>query len=568
MRVVVSLLALVVAQRAGAQHEAHRAAQQGTGTTLGTVVFPNSGSAAAQPAFLRGMALLHSFTYDEAAESFEEAEKIDPSFALPYWFEAFTNSHLLWGEDDPAAARRVLAKLGSTAAARLAKARTDRERNYGAAIEAFYAETTLAVRERAFADSMRHLAARYPRDLEAAAFASLALQMASARGAEREEAITLAERVFRESPNHPGGAHYLIHATDAPTLATRGLAAARAYAKIAADAEHALHMPSHIFVQLGLWDDAVASNERAWIASRAWVKRRGLSGAEEDFHDLQWLQYAYLQQGRYAAAKALIDTARHVLAGVDVGDASHVDARYAIGTLSFQYAAETGDWSVMPAVGADTVAPAKPVSRRAQVFALIDEYQRAMTAAMRGDSRAAADSAPAGAGSLLSRLWARELPAVSALKRGDRTRAIALLREGAAIEDSLAFYGPPPSLMAHELLGSALLDAGEPSEAVAAYESSLKLTPNRSAALLGLARARAAMADSTGATAIYKKLLTNWHAADEGVPGRAEAQRWVLGMSPLLREVMLRLDIGDGARRGSSWGSEVFCRAVVMRGHQ
>src|SRR5437867_326035 len=439
MRVVVSLLALVVAQRAGAQHEAHRAAQQGTGTTLGTVVFPNSGSAAAQPAFLRGMALLHSFTYDEAAESFEEAEKIDPSFALPYWFEAFTNSHLLWGEDDPAAARRVLAKLGSTAAARLAKARTDRERNYGAAIEAFYAETTLAVRERAFADSMRHLAARHPRDLEAAAFASLALQMASARGAEREEAITLAERVFRGSPNHPGGAHYLIHATDAPTLAARGLAAARAYAKIAADAEHALHMPSHIFVQLGLWDDAVASNERAWIASRAWVKRRGLSGAEADFHDLQWLQYAYLQQGRYAAA----------------------------------------------------------------------------------------DSAPAGAGSLLSRLWARELPAVSALKRGDRTRAIALLREGAAIEDSLAFYGPPPSLMAHELLGSALLDAGEPSEAVAAYESSLKLTPNRSAALLGLARARAAMADSTGATAIYKKLLTNWHAADEGVPGRAEAQRWV-----------------------------------------
>jgi tetratricopeptide (TPR) repeat protein len=205
----------------------HTYAQHGGHATLGTVVFPNSGSAVAQGPFLRGVALLHSFEYTEAAESFQQAEKIDKAFPLPYYLEAFTNSHLLWNEDDPSAARAALAKLGPTPSVRLAKAKTDRERAYGAAIEAFYAETTLDVRSKAFADSMRHLTVRYSKDLEAAAFASLAIQMADPRGANREEAITLAERVVRESPNHPGAVHYLIHATDAPAYAARGLAAAR-----------------------------------------------------------------------------------------------------------------------------------------------------------------------------------------------------------------------------------------------------------------------------------------------------------------------------------------------------
>src|SRR5689334_7479149 len=334
---------------AAAQHEGHRvgAAQQGNTTSLGTVSFPNSGSAAVQRDFLRGLAFLHSFEYAEAAESFQSAETLDARFPLSYYFEAFTNSHIIWGEDDPSAARSVLARLAPTAAARLALAKTDRERAYGAAIEAFYAETTLDVRTRAFADSMRHLAARYPKDLEAAAFASLAIQMAGARGANRDEAIALAERVVRESPNHPGAVHYLIHATDAPAYAARGLAAARAYAKVAPDAEHAQHMPSHIFLQLGLWDEAAASDERSWEASRDWVKRRGASGADLDFHDLQWLQYMYLQQGRYAQAKSIIDTARAVLSGVDLTAPEHADARYVISTLAFQYAADAGDWPAM-----------------------------------------------------------------------------------------------------------------------------------------------------------------------------------------------------------------------------
>src|SRR5438105_4989886 len=489
--VAASLVVLACARDARAQHDGHRpsAAQQGTSATLGTVSFPNSGGAAAQPAFLRGVALLHSFEYTEAAESFEDAEKLDPKFAVAYWLEAFTNSHILWGEDDPAAAHAVLARLAPTPAARLALARTDRERAYGAAIEAFYADGSLDVRTKAFADSMRHLTARYPKDLEAAAFASLAIQIADARGTDREEAIALAERVVRESPNHPGAVHYLIHATDAPAYAPRGLGAARAYAKVAPESEHAQHMPSHIFLQLGLWDDAVASNERAWKASRDWVKRRGASGSDLDFHDLQWLQYMYLQQGRYALARSIIDTAHAVLADVDLSTPEHADAQYVMPTLAFQYGAETGDWH--PMLGTSAAPAAGPsASRRAQTFAMNASYQRAIANAIAGDTsaasraaarfRAIADSAGPNVPTY-SAVRAREIEAVIATKRGERARAIQLLQEASALEDKFSFVGPPEMLVAHEMLGAALADASRPAEAEVAYEQGLKLTQNRSA---------------------------------------------------------------------------------------
>jgi tetratricopeptide (TPR) repeat protein len=533
---VVGILVLTaVVSSASAQQEDHRhaASQQGTGATLGTVVFPNSGSAAAQASFLRGVALLHSFEYTDAAEVFRAAETADRTFALPYWFEAFTNSHILWNEDDPAAARAALAKLGPTPAARLAKARTDRERDYGAAVEAFYAETTLDARANAFADSMRHLTARYPKDLEAAAFASLAIQMADVRGTHRDEAIALAERVVRESPNHPGAVHYLIHATDAPAFAARGLAAARAYAKVAPLSEHAQHMPSHIFLQLGLWDDAAASDERSWKASRDWVKRRGASGADLDFHDLQWLQYMYLQQGRYAQAKSIIDTARAVLLGVDLSGPEHADALYVTSTLAFQYAADAGDWQEMQsAIKAPMSDPSG--SMRAMMFTMGATYQHGFAAAVAGDTTSAARVAArfrAMSDSFHTRrptfldVGAREIEAEIATKRGDLDRAIQLLQEASAMEDRFLFVGPPNLLVAHELLGAALIAAKRPAEAEVAYEQGLKLTPNRSVALLGLARARAARGDSIGAAEAARRLLMNWHDADADLAALGEVRR-------------------------------------------
>ena len=451
-------------------HEYHAAASQ-----LGHVHFPNSAAPAAQGPFLRGIALLHSFEYDDAAGAFRAAEDADRTFALPYWFEAFTHSHLLWGEDDTAGAHAVLARLDRVPAARLARVRTSRERSYAAAIEAFYADTDEATRCRAFADSMTHLAARDPRDLEAAAFASLALLLADAAGAvpaaeetaSEHAAIALAERVFRADPKHPGAAHYLIHIVDMdPSYAAAALPVARAYARIAP-----------------------------------------------------------------AAAHALVDTARSVLAGADVSNAEHVDARFAVSDLAFLYAAETGQW-------ADAVIPPRspgpPSNARERAFTTVADYQRLAIGAMRSDTTGLADGAAAmrarvGARSGSSRLEldiiATELEAMLAQARGEQEPAGMLWTRVAAMADSQPPVGPPLLLVAQEIAGARLLAAGRAPQAAAQYEDALVHLPNRSGALLGLARARAAAGDSASASAAYRRLLANWSDADAGLPALEEVRR-------------------------------------------
>jgi hypothetical protein len=341
------------AQAAGAQDAAHHEHAPGAhpGERLGVVSFPNSGARAAQQPFLRALALLHNFEYDDARTAFRAAEQADSGFAMAYWGEALTFAQLLWGLDYADSARAALAKLGPTKEARLARAGSTRERRYGAAIEALFEPSDLPTRVKGYVAGLRAVTAAYPNDLEARALLAVSLLLdesgtAAEQQARTEEAIRLAQSVFAAQPNHPGGAHYLIHAADDPRYAPRALAAARAYARIAPDAEHALHMPSHIFVQVGAWDDVVASNERSWAASRAWVKSHGVAPTELGFHTLWWLQYGYLQQGRFVAALALVDTARAVLAGIDWATSDAIDARYAEEQLRFSYARESGDWSV------------------------------------------------------------------------------------------------------------------------------------------------------------------------------------------------------------------------------
>ena len=534
-------LALVLfAARAAAQHDDHAAH---AAPRLGTVTFPNSGAATAQSTFLRGVALLHSFEYDDAATAFKAAERADAGFALAYWLEALTYSHPLWGEDDPASARRALARLAPTAAERLAKARTAREREYGAAVEAYYADTTLGARAVAFADSMRALAERHTDDPEAAAFASIAAMMAeqagdlkpAERAAAESRAVAFAERVFKANPNHPGAAHYLIHVSDMDAaFAERALPAARAYARIAPGAEHALHMPSHVFLKLGMWDDDVASNERAWAASRQWTKARGLTGADAGFHELIFLQHAYLQQGRHRAARALIDTARAVLAGADLSGAEHVDARYVVAQLEFAYAAETGRWADARVEPPRASGTASTAAAREMMFDRVTRYARDVTTAMRGDTVAVVaavrelggvpDSARAARMSPFAMLYVLTMDALAARSRGDTAGAIARLRAAGPYEDRIPPVSPPPYVSAHELLGATLLAAGDARGAADAYQASLAHQPNRSAALLGLARARTASGDRAGAAEAYRKLLANWARADADLPALAEAR--------------------------------------------
>ncbi|MFL5616890.1 MAG: tetratricopeptide repeat protein, partial [Gemmatimonadaceae bacterium] len=494
------------------------------GERIGTVSFPNSGSAAAQRPFLRGFALLHSFEYDDARTAFREAQRADSGFAMAYWGDALTFAQLLWGLDYADSARAALARLGPSRDARLARARTERERRYGAAVEALFDTTSTQSRVRGYVAGLRAVAATYPNDLDARALLAVSLLMDQGGSAEQvkartEESIALAQSVFAKAPQHPGGAHYLIHAADNPKYAAKGLAAARAYAKIAPDAEHALHMPSHIFVQVGAWDDVVSSNERAWPASRAWVKSHGVPNTELSFHALWWLQYGYLQQGRFGAAKALLDTVQVVLDGIDWATSDAIDARYAAEQFRFSYARESGDWTVYGGrAPARVVANRKVMGNRAESFGAMETYRIAFVAALLGDTAKAKevmDSLPERAA-----ITRGELAGLLAKARGDTANWIASLEAAAKLDASVAHLGPPNSFPPHELLGDALFAVGRVHDAVAAYQTELELMPNRSGTLLALARAQRKAGDGAGAASTEARLRENWRAADAGVVTR------------------------------------------------
>src|SRR5215212_10195274 len=278
---------------------------------LGRVEFPTSGSEKAQAHFLRGLAALHSFWYEEALEAFRESTKIEPDFAMGYWGEAMAHNHPLWSEQDIAAARQVLARIKETPKL------TERERAYLAAVKLLYGDADKAARDMAYSAAMEKVYLAYPDDLDAAAFYSLSL-LGLVRGEDKSyrlqaKAGAIALEVYQKNPNHPGAAHYIIHAFDDPDHAILALPAARRYADIAPEAHHARHMPAHIFLQLGMWPEAAASNESAWESSDAWMKRKNLSVNVRDYHSLHWLLYVYLQEGRYNDAEKLLNLMKKVM---------------------------------------------------------------------------------------------------------------------------------------------------------------------------------------------------------------------------------------------------------------
>jgi tetratricopeptide (TPR) repeat protein len=500
--VLVACLPATGIARQADQHAAHAHA-------LGSVDFKNSGNAAAQPAFQRGVALLHSFEYEDAAEAFREAQRADASLAPAYWLEALTYSHVLWGEEKVEASRAVLNRLAPTTETRLAKAKSEFERGFGAAVEAFFADAGLPVRAAAFADAMTSLASRFPDDHEAAAFASLANMAAFFASPPAERAKynppvqQHALRVFRANSQHPGAAHYLIHFVDMnPRAAADALEFARAYDKIAPDAEHALHMPSHVFLPLGLWEDVVGSNERSWAASRRENLAKKASPADNGWHSLDWLHYACLQLGRTRDALALIDTASSLLRGVTIPD-DNPDARNIVGWLAFRQGLETGKWDAYPG-GFPTVDEAmkqpRPTPRAVNVATTAAYASAIVSLRGRNDSapartviaafRTEFESLPANAPrrNVLHRL-STQLDAMVAQHEGNTNRAIALLQELAPTEPNNASL-PPSTIPSYELLGDYLLAAGRKAEAADAYQKALELRPNRSLAKRGLELAR------------------------------------------------------------------------------
>ncbi|HEY7545019.1 MAG TPA: tetratricopeptide repeat protein, partial [Blastocatellia bacterium] len=278
---------------------------------LGKGEFQITGSEKAREHFLRGLAALHSFWYEEALDAFREATRTDPNCLMGYWGEAMSYNHPLWSEQDTAAARKVLEKLKDTSRV------TEKEKAFIEAVKLLYGEGDKRARDAAYSAAMEKIYLAYTDDLEAASFYALSLlgvvrpEDKGYRNQARAGAIAL--EVYRRNPNHPGAAHYIIHAFDDPEHAILALPAAFRYAEIAPAAHHARHMPSHIFLQLGMWPEAAASNESAWQTSDEWVKRKNLPLINRDYHSLHWLLYVYLQQGRYQKAEELLSLMKKVM---------------------------------------------------------------------------------------------------------------------------------------------------------------------------------------------------------------------------------------------------------------
>ena len=504
---------------------------------LGRVSFPTSARPEAQAHFLRGVAWLHSFGYEDAFEEFEKARTIDPESAMAVWGEAMTFSQPVWGTEDLVRGRLALSQLGTSRLSRLAKAPTAREKAYIDAVEILYGDGDKHTRDVAYADAMSRLWTRYPDDVEAACFYALALLGTMHRGDDPDaldsgtdrhahalagsetqaRVAALLQKVFAAHPDHPGAAHYLIHALDDPEHAAQALEAARAYAKSAPASSHALHMPAHVFLQLGRWEEASSSDKASFDASVERVKRRGLSMANQDFHSLSWLMYEYLQQGRYRDAQGALDL---IQPAVDQTGDPRVKNTQA--SMRARYAIETRRWDEMRA--------------RPNYFNADELGAIGMSAARAGDLDRAEQSrqrlADIGASDRmrvikpLVLIMERQLAGLIALSAGRPAEAIADLEDAIAREDGLPppVGWPQPAKPAHELLGEVLLEEGRASEAAVQFALALRRSPNRALSVLGLARAKARLGETEAARTTYRTFLANWRAADAELPQPQEAR--------------------------------------------
>ena len=499
---------------------------------LGRVEFPTSGSPKAQAHFLRGLAALHSFWYEEAAEAFRDSTKADPDFMMGYWGEAMTHNHPLWSEQDVTAARLVLAKIKDTPKL------TERERAYLNAVKVLFGDGDKRARDTAYSAAMEKIYQAYPDDLDAAAFYSLSL-LGLVRGEDKSyrlqaRAGAIALDVYQKNPNHPGAAHYIIHAFDDPEHAILALPAARRYASIAPEAHHARHMPSHIFLQLGMWPEAAASNEAAWESSDAWMKRKNLSVNVRDYHSLHWLLYAYLQQGRYKKAEELLALMKKVMSESTYDNKlrpGYYENNWA--NMAAAFIVETERWNL----ASELFPAAKPAAeqtasngshgsshgatvRTSMASQNLPIFIRGLASAV----NASAEQVPSIG--LVNKL---EVEALNASMKKDHATAIDLMKKATAQEEQMGTPYGPPSLIkpSHELFGEILLRAGQPKEAAEKFQIALLRQPNRARSLLGLARAAAQSGDTATARATYTKLLDQWKQADANLPELREARDYL-----------------------------------------
>lgn len=472
---------------------------------LGQIHFLTTGKSIAQPYFEKGVMFLHSFQYEEARANFLEAEKLDANFSMAYWGEAMTYNHPLWYEQEYDNAIKALSRFAPTADERVKKAKTQKEKGFMNAVNRLYGKGDKTTRDGNFVDAMRALYRAYPEDDEVAIWYTLAL-LGSAE-AERDtriymQAAGIAEDVYARNKTHPGALHYVIHAYDDPIHAPLGLRAARAYAKIAPSASHALHMPSHIFTALGMWDDVIKSNQAAWNAGE---KQNKSSDPKmyiiHDLHALHWLTYAHLQKQHFKIAYELTKKMEHIALVTKTPMAkwyyAHMRAAYIIDSGDYNAALQSIDVSNVELssyannIYADVlVAKHHNDTQRMQV--LLNQLIKATPEKAPQKTYTDYFTAITKSGILTARIIALEIKAEIAQSKQKDKIALDYLHKAEKLEEQVSFgYGPPiPAKPSFELLAALLLQNKQYTAAYQQYILSLKRMPNRYASVHGLERTK------------------------------------------------------------------------------
>jgi len=480
---------------------------------LGKVYFQTSCSAEAQPLLDKGLALLHSFQYREARQTFEQAQAVDAKCAMAHWGKAMSLGEQLWNVPEKKQMKEGRQEIAEAQKLHPASAK---EQGFLVAAAAFYQDNpklTHTDRIKAYSAAMDQFHKQMPDDVEVGAFTALALVVLADNDndvdglADQKKAIAILNPLFEKYPDHPGVAHYLIHAADRPELAPEGLAAARRYAEIAPDSAHAIHMPSHIFVRLGLWQDSINSNIAAWaVARRAAEEHR--AEAHYQIHAMDFLTYSYLQSGQEAKAREVIAQLDQVVGADEATKAQHRAYFEAVTALDLHRWKEAAVLQV-PAVRQDEQDSAY--------------WARAMGSARSGDVAGAQGSVEQFAKCVQARqdrarkegyevstekaTDLREAEAWLAYAQGKTEDALKELRAAAAHEERNGSDGV--IIPAREMLADMLLEMKRNSDALAEYTVVLRNAPNRFDALLGAGRAARAMGHNTAAQTFYAKLAEN-----------------------------------------------------------
>jgi tetratricopeptide (TPR) repeat protein len=531
--ILIVCFAIAPAAFADDEHD-HMHHEDLTTTQLGTVSFPVSCAKDVQKPFERGVALLHSFWYEEAEKEFQQVAAQDPNCVMAHWGVAMSLWHQLWNNPDAGVIQKGIDEI------RQAKTTdgptTPREKAYIAAIAAFYGgpkKLDHEARAKAYSDAMKRVYGSYPDDHEAAVFYALSLLASEPHDdptfANRKQAAAILEKLFAIEPDHPGVAHYLIHSYDKPQLAQLGLPAARRYAQIAPAAPHALHMPSHIFSRVGLWQDDINSNLASIAASRK-TAAMGMGGEGHQFHAMDFLFYAYMQSGRDGDARALIEEIRAMPAKHDDMYGRGYDPhKRALAHLSALYPIEMHDWATaanLPAMKVEGTAEDsviywaraigsahlhKPEDVRKDIAAITSLHETLVK--NKSDMASGVEDDR------------KQAQAWLAFAEGKYDDAVEALRSIAEKEDSLG--EEPEGIPTREMIADILMEAKRPQQALAEYQTDLKLNPNRFDGLYGAAQAAEAAGKQNDANEYYSLLLKVCDGSHSSRPELSRARELV-----------------------------------------